>query len=398
MIINLILVLIFSEFIIYFLFKNLKKDFQWIIGLEDLNPIFKSSKFNNFLKNSFDKNLGWDRKASSKGFEKSNKKTYFFINKSGSRGKRIYSKDKIAVFGDSFAFCRYVNDNETWEYLLSKNISSNVLNYGVGNYGLDQAYLKYKNNEKKIKAKHIIFCVVPETIARIHSYWKHYREFGNIFAFKPLIVFKDGKENIIKIPLLKTKKLNNGYSIFSKNFLNKIKDKDIFFKYKFKKTLLKFPYSIYFIKNVYLYFPVFYYLILYKFFSKKKIEYYDLARKIVLINNIKQSHFYYKDYKYVDKLSDLIQCINLYFTRKKKTFTILIIPQYLDIYLNKSNKEYINYFKSLNKNFIIDLTKDIKREKNWKKFYLKDKYGGHLSKLGNQYVSRILKKKLKNII
>ena len=50
-------------------------------------------------------------------------KTYFKINSSGSRGNRIYNKDKMSVFGDSFAFCRYVNDNETWQYKLSKNLN-----------------------------------------------------------------------------------------------------------------------------------------------------------------------------------------------------------------------------------------------------------------------------------
>ena len=38
---------------------------------------------------------------------------------------------------------------------------------------------------KKIdkSTKLIILAFVPETIARIHSYWKHYLEFGNKFGF-----------------------------------------------------------------------------------------------------------------------------------------------------------------------------------------------------------------------
>ena len=36
-------------------------------------------------------------------------------------------------------------------------------------------------------------CVVPETIARIHSYWRHYFEYGNTLAFKPrFAIEKDG--------------------------------------------------------------------------------------------------------------------------------------------------------------------------------------------------------------
>ena len=56
-----------------------------------------------------------------------------------------------------------------------RKIKSNVKNFGVGNYGLDQSYLKYLKY-KKFKNQIIIFNFVPETIARINSHWKHYRE------------------------------------------------------------------------------------------------------------------------------------------------------------------------------------------------------------------------------
>ena len=111
----------------------------------------------------------------------------------GNRGVSRFSSNKISVFGDSFAFCRYVNDDETWENFLEKKIKSNVYNYGVGNYGIDQSFLKYIRYNKKLKNKIVIFNVVPETIARISSYWKHYREFGNIMAFKPVYLLKNHK-------------------------------------------------------------------------------------------------------------------------------------------------------------------------------------------------------------
>ena len=57
---------------------------------------------------------------------------------------------KYLIFGDSFAFCRYVNDNETWEYFLENLIQMNVRNYGVGNFGVDQAILKYFLEYKNI--------------------------------------------------------------------------------------------------------------------------------------------------------------------------------------------------------------------------------------------------------
>ena len=43
-------------------------------------------------------------------------------------------KSNILCFGDSFTFCRQVNDNETWEYYLSELENTNVKNFGVGRF------------------------------------------------------------------------------------------------------------------------------------------------------------------------------------------------------------------------------------------------------------------------
>ena len=92
---------------------------------------------------------------------------------------------KIACFGDSYTFCRQVEDHETWQYYLSNKLNNKVLNFGVGNYGVDQALLRYERTELPVSVKVVMLGFVPETICRIHSFWKHYLEFGNTFAFKP---------------------------------------------------------------------------------------------------------------------------------------------------------------------------------------------------------------------
>ena len=75
-------------------------------------------------------------------------------------------------------------------------------------------------------------------------------------------------------------------------------------------------------------------------------------------------------------------------------FSIVIIPQYLDIKLNKTNNKYINFYKNLNNKNIFELTNEIVK-KNWESFYFDDKYGGHLIKKGNKLVSEIILNKLK---
>ena len=69
----------------------------------------------------------------------------------------------------------------------------------------------------------------------------------------------------------------------------------------------------------------------------------------------------------------------------------------------KSNENYeiierdiynINFFKSLDKKLnILDLTNDFLKVE-YKKYFINDKYGGHLNKRGNQLVSRIIEKKI----
>ena len=259
-----VFIFILLECLITLLFFWLKKDFQWLVNKDDENPRFDKIRFDKFLKNSFDEYLGWDRKRATTGFELSYRKTYFKINSSGSRGNRIYNKDKMSVFGDSFAFCRYVNDNETWQYKLSKKLKSNVLNFGVGNYGLDQAFLKYLKVSKKLKTSKVVFCVVPETIARVFSYWKHFREFNNIFAIKPLINLKKDKPSVISIPKLETQAVSENLLRFDAKFLKKVKKEDFFYTSKFKKNMFKFPFTFSYLKNFKLNSYLFYYLIIHR--------------------------------------------------------------------------------------------------------------------------------------
>lgn len=365
------------------LIKNLKKDFKWLINSDDEKPHFDKKKLKNFYKNSFDQLLGWDRKKNTNGFEISTKRTFFNIKKNGNRGRSRFKKTKISVFGDSFAFCRYVNDDETWESNIEERIKHNVHNFGVGNFGLDQSYLKYMKLKRNIRSKIIIFNFVPETIARVNSYWKHYREFGNIMAFKPLFIEKKNNLFLKKI-------------IIKKNFSQKkihsqlkgIKKFDIFYNLKFNKEKFVFPYTITFLKNIKTSSTILSCLVFYKLLKNKK--FYDKAVTKILFQNISQSHKMYNDIFLASKLEKIIFMMNKQIQKDKKKMILIISPQLLDL---KSN--YIKYpqafFSKLPKEIIcLDLSKYMNKKKNFQKFYLEDKYGGHLNKIGNKYISKVI--------
>ena len=393
------LVILFFEFLIFFLFQWFKKDFQWLIDKNDINPKFNKVKFNNFIKNSYHNKLGWDRKPLTNGFEVSDKKTFFSISKKGFRGKSRYKKNLISVFGDSFAFCRYVNDNETWQYHLSQKYKSNVLNFGVGNYGIDQAFLKFLQHRKQIKKTKIIFCVVPETIARIFSFWKHFREFGNVFAIKPLVNLKKKKISIKNIPNLTTKSIGNNSLSFNDKFLKEVIKYDLYYEKKFKKKMFKFPYVLSFFKNFLVNINIFTFLFMYKILKQTnisfKMNFYNKAYSKIIKDNIEESHLMYENTFYKKKFIKLLGFIDKFFYNNRIDYSIVIVPQYYDIKNNKTYKNYVNFYKNLNNANIIDLTKDIVKLKNWHKYYFIDKYGGHLNKKGNTLLANLLYKKIK---
>lgn len=392
-----ILILVILEVLITLSFFWLKKDFQWLVGNDDLNPLFEKKKFENFLKKSFDKDLGWDRKSNTKGYEVSNKKTFFKINADGSRGFNKFKKNGISVYGDSFAFCRYVNDKDTWQFHLSKKYKFNVLNFGVGNYGLDQAFLKYLKNKKRVKSSKVVFCVVPETIARVFSYWKHFREFKNIFAIKPLYNFEGAQLEVIGLPKLNVEKISKEKCKFDLKVFNELKKNDIFYEKKFMKNIFKFPYLFSFFKNFNKNLYLFIYLIFGKITSKvdkKNFQFFYLkAYSKVLEINIRESHDLYEKNDYKENFNKLLNHIDRYFKKNKIEYSIMIVPQYYDLKLKKSRVRYINFYKNLRNKNIMDMSNEFLKVKNWQRYYFVDKYGGHLNKDGNQFLASLLLKK-----
>ena len=180
--------LVIIELISITVVKIVNKKFQWLIIDKDKTPKLSDSGLKKFFSHGYDPVLGWIRKRNTSHSEQSgNKITNWNINLEGYRAnpKHESLSNKISCYGDSFTFARQVNDNETWEYYLSKLTNTNVKNFGVGNYGLDQSLLRLKREFLKNKTELVILGVVPDTISRIVSVWKHYYEYGNTFGFKP---------------------------------------------------------------------------------------------------------------------------------------------------------------------------------------------------------------------
>lgn len=116
----------------------------------------------------------------------------------------------VEFFGDSRCFCNEVNPDETFQYYLEVDYRIGPCkNFGVGNYGADQAFLR-ANRKLSGNGGVAILLVQSLTLLRICSVYKHYLEKGNFLAVKPRFII-DGEDTLklIKRPFTDKNELCN---------------------------------------------------------------------------------------------------------------------------------------------------------------------------------------------
>ena len=395
-ILNIFIIFCLIEIILFLWVSFVRKRFQWLITSKDENPLFSKEGLDKFIPEGFDSEIGWIRKPNTKREEKGKfGKTKWSINEKGARTNPEYEKTSsdILCCGDSFTFCRQVNDDETWENYLSKLENTNVLNFGVGNYGIDQSFLRLKREYHKNKTKFVIIAVVPDTISRIMSTWKHYYEYGNTFAFKPRFVIHNNELELVKNKIDKETKFVN-----YKKYLDDIKKNDFFYNNKFRKEIIHFPYIFTVLRNLKRNISIMYWITVIELLKKKgkdvsKIEWNPM--QIIMDNNLK---WRIKLYKNEEAVKILRKILEEYVTFSKENDFLpifLFIPQKDDINLIKNNYNYYEKFENdllkIKGLHVISITKYLLLEKKINEIYSDDnEYGGHLSKFGNQKVASII--------
>jgi hypothetical protein len=389
--------LIASEVVLQAIVRYFRKDFQWLITEKDEYPEFDKDAFRKFIKSSYDKELGWVRKPNTNGIERGKYGNItYYIDEVGSRKNTITGETSIVTFGDSYTFCRQVEDSQTWQVYLSKELGGKVLNFGVGNYGADQALLYYQRQTTPITTKVVILGFVPETICRVQSYWKHYLEFGNIFAFKPMFTLENGKlahhKNLIG---------NLGGLSDIDEAIKFAKNKDLFYKSKFRRFQFRFPYLLRYLLNFQRHSVLFYLLARKKIFSAFRIKNSNVENapfSKIMLDNIKYSHDMYGSSYACNLLEKILVkfCDEAY--RRGHKPLVLVMPQLIDIkIINKQgNIPYSNFFSKINDKVpVLDMTTYVNNS-NVEDLYTDDMYGGHFSELGNKLVADKVLHYLKN--
>lgn len=110
-------------------------------------------------------------------------------NAQGIRGVEDYSKKtgkslRISAYGDSFTHGNEVRYDETWQQKMEQQDTSlEVLNFGVGGYGLDQAYLRYLKERGVYKSDIVLIGYMTDDI------YRHQNIFRPFFSAKTGLPF-----------------------------------------------------------------------------------------------------------------------------------------------------------------------------------------------------------------
>lgn len=384
-----ITILVLLEAALFLIVQLQRRSFPWLITERDELPAFDPRALQKYMDYSFDPRLGWVRRPDSSGIEHGQKGPInFHIDAAGSRTNSFEkSPPVIAAFGDSYAFCRQVEDDETWEAQLSRQQDCGVLNFGVGNYGIDQALLRYEGMALPDTVKVVVMGFVPETICRIQSYWKHYLEFGNTFAFKPRFTL-DSEGRLI---LLENLMRNTKDFADLQEKLPEIREADGFYKKKFRSHQFRFPYIFSLMRN-----PLMHTMLISAVairgiwrslgIANQRVE--NIPFTLVMKNNLCDAYRLYSDRKSTKLLSAVLIRFQEEAQRRGHIPLVLVMPQLLDLKLNKNKTApYQAYFSKLAQQLpVLDLTEQFINTE-FEKLYINDQYGGHLSADGNGLVA-----------
>jgi len=128
--------------------------FAWrLAGIDvvDLRPALarraraaSAARRNPLYKELYDPDLGWVYRQGLNVY--GDPRTYDYDDQGARACSRPFADTLVSTYGDSFTHGDGVAGHETWSYRLGEALGTNVLNFGVGGYGTDQAVLRIEKN------------------------------------------------------------------------------------------------------------------------------------------------------------------------------------------------------------------------------------------------------------
>ena len=125
----------------------------------------------------------------------------YSINAQGVRARRTYSARppagvlRVAAFGDSFVHGLEVNDEAAWSAQVEQmDPRVEVLNYGVGGYGTDQALLAYRRLGQQLDPSVVVLGFPEVDLLRNLSRYRVFHDWRDLPLFKPRFVLGEHGE------------------------------------------------------------------------------------------------------------------------------------------------------------------------------------------------------------
>ena len=176
----------------------------------------------------YDEWLGWTYRPNS-----TRQSGTFTINSAGLRSRREYSQRpppdtvRIALFGDSFTAGNAVSDDETWGHQLEMRLNqagirTEVLNFGVGGYGMDQAFLRWQKMGRDYAPDMVIFGFMPGDLDRNVKVFRGLRAPTGITFSRPRFVLTEsGGLELVNSPTVPPEQLMTVFESFESHPLAK---------------------------------------------------------------------------------------------------------------------------------------------------------------------------------
>jgi GDSL-like lipase/acylhydrolase family protein len=151
---------------------------------------------------TLDPRLGWRYRAGYRDSVNS-------ISVQGLRGAREYARKpapgtlRVAAYGDSFVYGTEVVDSAAWPAQAERLFPGlEVLNYGVGGYGVDQAYLRYCLEGSALSPQIVIIGFATDDMRRVVNVYRRFISNRELPLVKPRFVLDgDGLLQAVSVPL-----------------------------------------------------------------------------------------------------------------------------------------------------------------------------------------------------
>ena len=143
--------------------------------------------------------LGWRYRAGHRDPENA-------MNSKGLRSLREYAPHpapgtlRVAAFGDSFVYGNEVSDSGAWPALMERLFPRmEVLNYGVGGYGVDQAFLRFCSEGTALSPDVVIIGFVRDDLRRVVNVYRRFISNLELPLVKPRFAL-DGADSLVLLP------------------------------------------------------------------------------------------------------------------------------------------------------------------------------------------------------